>query len=98
MSKSTVFVGLDVHAETIAVAVAEGRNEVRSLHINVPGFSCAGRATARSAPAANRSWAAPCGLTRLRLRTFREARGALPGTPLAPTFRAGATSVPDRQS
>jgi transposase len=31
MSKSTVFVGMDVHAETIAVAVAEGRNEVRSL-------------------------------------------------------------------
>jgi transposase len=31
MSKSTVFVGMDVHAETIAVAVAEGRAEVRSL-------------------------------------------------------------------
>jgi transposase len=31
MSKGTVFVGMDVHAETIAVAVAEGRAEVRSL-------------------------------------------------------------------
>ena len=31
MSKNTRFVGLDVHAETIAVAVAEGRNRVRSL-------------------------------------------------------------------
>ena len=31
MSKSTVFVGMDVHAETIAVAVAEGRDEVRSV-------------------------------------------------------------------
>jgi transposase len=31
MSKGTVFVGMDVHAETIAVAVAEGRTEVRSL-------------------------------------------------------------------
>lgn len=31
MSNSTVFVGLDVHAETIAVAVAEARNVVRSL-------------------------------------------------------------------
>lgn len=33
MSKNTRFVGLDVHAETIAVAVAEGRSEVRSLGI-----------------------------------------------------------------
>jgi hypothetical protein len=33
MSKSVRFVGLDVHAETIAVAVAEGRGEVRSLGI-----------------------------------------------------------------
>lgn len=31
MSKGTVFVGMDVHAETIAVAVAEGRGEVRSV-------------------------------------------------------------------
>ena len=31
MSKNTVFVGMDVHAETIAVAVAEGRDEVRSV-------------------------------------------------------------------
>lgn len=31
MGKPTRFVGLDVHAETIAVAVAEGREEVRSL-------------------------------------------------------------------
>jgi transposase len=31
MSKGTVFVGMDVHAETIAVAVAEGREQVRSL-------------------------------------------------------------------
>ncbi len=31
MAKNTRFVGLDVHAETIAVAVAEGRDEVRSL-------------------------------------------------------------------
>ena len=31
MAKNTRFVGLDVHAETIAVAVAEGRNQVRSL-------------------------------------------------------------------
>jgi transposase len=33
MSKNTRFVGLDVHAETIVVAVAEGRGEVRSLGI-----------------------------------------------------------------
>lgn len=33
MSKSMRFVGLDVHAETIAVAIAEGRDEVRSLGI-----------------------------------------------------------------
>lgn len=33
MSKSIRFVGMDVHAETIAVAVAEGRDEVRSLGI-----------------------------------------------------------------
>ena len=31
--KGSVFVGMDVHAETIAVAVAEGRNVVRSLGI-----------------------------------------------------------------
>ena len=31
MAKNTRFIGLDVHAETIAVAVAEGRNQVRSL-------------------------------------------------------------------
>jgi len=31
MSKGTVFVGMDVHAETIAVAVSEGRGVVRSL-------------------------------------------------------------------
>lgn len=31
MAKCTRFVGLDVHAETIAVAVAEGRQQVRSL-------------------------------------------------------------------
>ena len=31
MAKITRFVGLDVHAETIAVAVAEGRGQVRSL-------------------------------------------------------------------
>jgi hypothetical protein len=28
MSKGTQFVGMDVHAETIAVAVAEGRDQV----------------------------------------------------------------------
>jgi hypothetical protein len=31
MSKDTRYVGLDVHAATIAVAIAEGRGEVRSL-------------------------------------------------------------------
>ena len=31
MRKTTRFVGLDVHAETIAVAVAEPNGEVRSL-------------------------------------------------------------------
>jgi transposase len=31
MSKITRFVGMDVHAQTITVAVAEGRGEVRSL-------------------------------------------------------------------
>lgn len=31
MSKGTVFVGMDVHAETIAVAVAQGREQARSL-------------------------------------------------------------------
>lgn len=31
MAKSIRYVGLDVHAETIAVAIAEGRGEVRSL-------------------------------------------------------------------
>jgi hypothetical protein len=31
MAKSTRFVGLDVYAETIGVAVAEGRGQVRSL-------------------------------------------------------------------
>jgi transposase len=33
MSKIMRFVGMDVHAETIAVAVAEGREEVRALGI-----------------------------------------------------------------
>jgi len=31
MSKSTRYLGLDVHAETIAAAIAEGRKKVRSL-------------------------------------------------------------------
>ena len=31
MAKNSRLVGLDVHAETIAVAVAEGRSQVRSL-------------------------------------------------------------------
>lgn len=31
MAKCTRFVGLDVHAETIAVAVAEGRSQVKAL-------------------------------------------------------------------
>ena len=31
MGKDTRYVGLDVHAATIAVAIAEGRSEVRSL-------------------------------------------------------------------
>ena len=31
MGKNTRFIGLDVHAETIAVAVAAGRDQVRSL-------------------------------------------------------------------
>lgn len=31
IAKNTRFVGLDVHAETIAVAVAEGRAQIRSL-------------------------------------------------------------------
>jgi len=31
MANNTRFVGLDVRAETISVAVAEGRNQVRSL-------------------------------------------------------------------
>ena len=31
MSRNTRFVGMDVHAQTITVAVAEGRGEVRSL-------------------------------------------------------------------
>jgi hypothetical protein len=31
MGKNTQIIGLDVHAETIAVAVAEGRNRVRSM-------------------------------------------------------------------
>jgi transposase len=31
MSKNTRFVGMDVHADTIAVALAEGRDQVRSL-------------------------------------------------------------------
>jgi hypothetical protein len=31
MAKNARFVGLDVDAQTISVAVAEGRNEVRSL-------------------------------------------------------------------
>ena len=33
MSKDTRFVGMDVHADTIALAVAEGREQVRSLRI-----------------------------------------------------------------
>jgi len=33
MSKDTRFVGMDVHADTIAVAIAEGRDRVRSLGI-----------------------------------------------------------------
>lgn len=31
MAKNTRFVGMDVHAETLAVAVGEGRGQVRSL-------------------------------------------------------------------
>jgi len=31
MAKGTKFVGMDVHAETIAVAIAEGRDQARSL-------------------------------------------------------------------
>lgn len=31
MEKNSRFVGLDVHAETIAVAIAEGRGKVKSL-------------------------------------------------------------------
>ena len=31
MARITRFVGMDVHAETIAVAIAEGRNTVRSV-------------------------------------------------------------------
>ena len=31
MANNTRFVGLDVHAETISVAVAEGRNQVQSV-------------------------------------------------------------------
>jgi transposase len=31
MAKSIRYVGLDVHAETISVAVAEGRGELRSM-------------------------------------------------------------------
>ena len=31
MSKSIRYVGLDVHAETIAVAICEGRGEGRSM-------------------------------------------------------------------
>jgi transposase len=31
MARITRFVGMDVHAETIAVAIVEGRNPVRSL-------------------------------------------------------------------
>jgi hypothetical protein len=34
MSKDTRYVGLDVHAAPIAVAMAEGRDEVRSLGQN----------------------------------------------------------------
>ena len=33
MAKDTVYVGMDVHAETIAIAVAEGRGDARSLGI-----------------------------------------------------------------
>jgi hypothetical protein len=31
MSKGIKFVGMDLHAETIAVAVVEGRDQARSL-------------------------------------------------------------------
>ena len=31
MRKSTRYLGLDVHAETITAAIAEGRRKVRSL-------------------------------------------------------------------
>lgn len=33
MSKQSIFVGLDVHADTVAVAVVQGRDVVRSLGI-----------------------------------------------------------------
>ena len=73
MGKNTRFVGLDVHAETIAVAVAEGRNRARSLraianrpeaarHRPTTGSSrriCAGRANASATPVANRSLGRP---------------------------------------
>ena len=38
---------------------------------NVPGFSCAGRAKARSASAANRSWAAPLVVERIGKPFYR---------------------------
>jgi hypothetical protein len=36
MDKSTRYVGLDVHGETIAAALAGGRGEVRSLEVGSP--------------------------------------------------------------
>ena len=55
MSKNTRFVGLDVHAETIAVAVAEGRGEVRSLGI-IPNRA---EAVRRLLGKLGRAWIAP---------------------------------------
>jgi hypothetical protein len=53
IGKNTRFVGLDVHAETIAVAVAEGRSQVRSLGTiaNRPEAVCHHRADWAPAPA-----------------------------------------------
>src|SRR5688572_3307395 len=41
---------------------------------NVPGFSCAGRANARAASAANRCWAAPRGTSSSSAQDFDVAR------------------------